>query len=118
MLSEQRRQKNRDNLGASLKEARTLEGFTQKALASALGIEHYTMISQMELGYMAIPANLWVPLAETLKMNRYLWVLRCIQEYHPDINRALFGNLSRREISEFLEALHKGQLDDLIGHQD
>ena len=117
MLSEQRRQRNRDNLGAAIKEARLREGFTQKGLASALGIEHHTMISQMELGYMAVPASLWVPIAETLKMNRYLWVLRCTQEYHPEINRSLFGNRSRREVSEFLEALHKGQLTGLLNDQ-
>ena len=114
MLSEQRKQRNRDNLGATLKEARLREGFTQKGLAAALDIEYHTMISQMELGYMAIPSSLWVPIAETLKMNRYLWVLRCVQEYHPDINRALFGNHSRREVAEFLEALHKGQLFELL----
>lgn len=118
MLSEQRRQRNRNNLGSELKEARVREGFTQKALASALDIEHASMISQMELGYMAIPAPLWVPMADALKMNRYLWVLRCVHEYYPDINRSLFGNLSRREVSDFLTALHKGQLDGLLGHQD
>lgn len=117
MLSEQRRQRNRDNLGAALKEARLREGFTQKGLANALGIEHHTMISQLELGYMAIPAPLWVPLAEVLKMDRYSWVLRCVQEYHPDINRSLFGNLSRRELSEFLEALHKGLLAERLTKQ-
>lgn len=118
MLSEERRQRNKQNLGAELKDARQREGYTQKALAVALGIEHYTMISQMELGYMAIPAPLWGPIADTLKMDRHTWVLRCLQEYQPEILRALFGNRSRREISGFLAALHKGQLDDLRGQTD
>jgi hypothetical protein len=61
---------------------------------------------------MAIPASLWVPIAEALKRNGYLWVLRCVQEYHPEINHSLFGSLSRRQVKEFLEALHKGHLSD------
>ena len=96
---------NRSNLAARLKDVRLKKGYTLKALANALGVEHHTMISQMELGYMAIPASLWVPIADVLKMNRYVWTLRCLQEYHPELNRALFGNLSRREIAEFLESL-------------
>ncbi|WP_170405084.1 helix-turn-helix domain-containing protein [Ruegeria arenilitoris] len=118
MLSEKRRERNRSNLGARLKDARLKKGYTQKALAKALGVENHTMISQMELGYMAVPSNLWVPLAETLNMDRYIWVLLCTQEYHPDMHRSLFGNLSRREIANFLDALHSGQLNDLLKQQN
>lgn len=117
MLSRRRKQRNQDTLGTELKDARLREGFTQKALADALNIEHHTMISQMELGYMAIPASLWVPIADTLRIDRYVWLLRCLQEYHPDINRSLFGKLSRRDTADFLEALHKGQLTELLSKQ-
>ncbi len=117
MLSRCRKQRNQDTLGTALKDARLREGFTQKALADALSIEHHTMISQMELGYMAIPASLWVPIADTLRIDRYVWLLRCLQEYHPDINRSLFGKLSRRDTADFLEALHRGQLTELLSRQ-
>jgi len=114
MLSEKRKQRNKNNLGAILKEARVKEGYTQKALADALGLEYYTMISQMELGYIAIPANLWVPLADVLRMDKSEWVLWCVNEYFPDVHRALFDHRSNREIAVFLDALRKGQLDELL----
>lgn len=71
MLSENRKERNRNNLGTELKNSRVKEGYTQKALATALGLEYYTMISQMELGYMSIPASLWVPIADLLRMDKF-----------------------------------------------
>lgn len=113
MLSESRMQKNRDNLGKALRQAREKEGYSQKALADALDIDYYTMVSQMELGYISIPATLWAPIADALKMNRSEWVLRCLLEYQPDIYRALFDNRSKSEVEGILSAMRKGQLDDL-----
>lgn len=66
MLSDRKKQMNREGLGARLKEERTKSGFTQKALADALGLEYYVMISQMENGYMSIPPALWTPIADKL----------------------------------------------------
>lgn len=114
MLSEKRKRKNKDNLGKLLKEARVEQGFTQKALAEALGLEYYTMISQMELGYISIPASIWGPIAVTLKMDESDWVLRCLHEYQPDVYRALFHNRTLREAGTTLTALHKGQLDEIL----
>lgn len=114
MLSEKRKRRNKDNLGKALKEARVEQGYTQKALASAVNIEYYTMISQMELGYVSIPATLWVPIATTLKMDVSSWVLRCLHEYQPEVYRALFDKRTLREAAATLNALHKGQLDDLL----
>ncbi|WP_170770081.1 helix-turn-helix domain-containing protein [Ruegeria lacuscaerulensis] len=65
---------NRSNLAARLKDVRLKKGYTLKALANALGVEHHTMISQMELGNVAVPSNLWVTLAEPLNLDRYIWV--------------------------------------------
>lgn len=113
MLSEERVQKNRDNLGAELKEARTKAGYTQKALASELGLEYYTMISQMELGYISIPASLWYPISKVLGVNSAEWVLRCLHEYQPEVYKALFHNRGRKECAAFLTMLQKGELDDL-----
>ncbi len=114
MLSEKRKEKNRSNLGARLKEARTAQGFTQKALAEAVGIEYYTMVSQMELGYISIPAALWGPIADVLKMDKSDWVLLCLNEYQPDLYRALFSNRSRREAAKVLTLLRNGQLDNFL----
>lgn len=114
MLSEKRKEKNRNSLGQRLKEARTTQGFTQKALAEALNIEYYTMVSQMELGYISIPATLWGPIADTLKMDRAEWVLLCLNEYQPEVYRALFENRSRREVAKCLTMLRMGQLEDVL----
>ncbi len=114
MLSEKRKEKNKNNLGKRLKDARTAAGFTQKAMADELGIEYYTMVSQMELGYISIPATLWGPIADVLKMDKSEWVLLCLIEYQPELYRALFQNRSRREVTKFLTLLRKGQLDDYL----
>lgn len=114
MLSEDRKKRNRDHLGAELKNARQKEGMTQKALASSLGLEYYTMISQMELGYISIPPSLWVPIAHALKMNPAEWVLKCLREYQPEVFQAIFINRSMNEAEAVISMLHKGELDDLI----
>lgn len=114
MMSEKRKQRNKVNLGTMLKDARTKEGYTQKALADALGLEYYTMISQMELGYISIPPTLWVPIADALRMDKAEWVVKCVSEYMPEVYRSLFDHRSRDEVTAFLTALKKGALDDLI----
>lgn len=114
MLSDKRIRRNKDNLGTELKEARTREGYTQKALADALGLEYYTMVSQMELGYISIPPVLWLKLARVLHMSEEEWVLKCLREYQPDVFEALFRNKSLRETCACLSMFHRGALDDLI----
>lgn len=111
-LSQERRQKNQETLGSRLKSYRTREGFTQKALADALGIEYYTMISQMELGYISIPPSFWGPIADTLKIDRATWILDCLYETNPEIYNALFRMKSRAEVAVMLDKLRKGELDD------
>lgn len=114
MLSDRRKERNRESLGQVLKDARTRQGFTQKALAEALELEYYTMISQMELGYISIPASLWMGIAKVLKMDEYRWVMICLSEYHPEVYKAIFNNRSISESSMVLSMLHKGQLDELL----
>ena len=114
MLSDKRIKKNKDGLGAMLKEARQKQDYTQKTLASELGLEYYTMVSQMELGYISIPPTLWVPIARILKLDAEEWVLRCLFEYQPDVYEALFNNRPSQQSAMFLKALNKGQIDNLL----
>lgn len=110
MLSENRKRKNADSLGRIVKDGRTAAGYTQKAFADALGIEYYTMISQMELGYISIPAAFWVPIADKLNFDVSEWVLRCLEEYQPEVYRALFFNASRSEVADVISSIRKGQI--------
>lgn len=113
MLSNKRVQRNKENLGSELKHARNKAGLTQKALALELGLEYYTMVSQMELGYISIPASLWIPISKALNLNSSEWVLRCLIEYQPEVYRALFHNRSKNEVSRMLNSFHKGDFDHL-----
>ena len=110
-LSDKKRQKNQETLGSRLKARRTAEGFTQKALADALGLEYYTMISQMELGYISIPPAFWGPIADVLNMDRSDWILTCLDEISPEIYSALFGMKSKDEVKMLLDRLRKGEFE-------
>lgn len=117
-LSENRKAQNANTMGQQIKAAREAEGYTQKALADAIGLDYYTMISQMELGYVTVPVTLWVPLANTLKLDRSDFILRCILAYQPDLYDALFGHRGRSEVSRFLTQFNKGQLDQSNGETE
>ena len=104
-LSPQKRARNRDALGAVIKSARLKVGLTQKELADAVGLKYYTMISQLELGYISIPPSLWVPLATTLKINVEDWVTMCLEEIQPEVYAALFGDATPSQVQECLKVL-------------
>lgn len=115
MLSARRRERNADSVGDYLRAARERAGFTQKALADTVGLEYYTMVSQMELGYVAIPPTLWVPLANALRLDRHDFALRCLDAYQPEVYKALYDHRGRREIATALALIQRGALDHLIG---
>lgn len=108
MLSERRRDHNAETIGALLRDAREKSGLTQKAVADAVGLNYYTMISQMELGYVTVPPALWVKLPEVLGMDRQDFVLRCLSATMPDVYEALFGAKGRQEVADALRALGDG----------
>lgn len=110
MLSEHRRHRNERGLGSIIKAAREKSGYTQKALADSLGLEYYTMISQMELGYVSIPPALWIGLCSTLGLDRSEFVLRCLREYQPDVYKSLFDNRGLKDTADVLSAYRKGQI--------
>jgi DNA-binding XRE family transcriptional regulator len=109
MLSEERIESNKKGLGKVIKEHRAKVGMTQKDLAAVLDIEYYTMVSQMELGYMSIPPSLWGKLARALDMDKHVWALRCLHTYQPDVFKALFGHASIDESADYLRRLEGDQ---------
>ena len=108
MLSERRRDHKAETIGAFLKAAREKAGLTQKADADAVGLNYYTMISQMELGYVTVPPALWVKLPDVLGMDRQDFVLRCLSANLPEVYEALFHNKGRQEVADALRAFLKG----------
>lgn len=108
MLSERRRDHNAETIGALIKAAREKTGLTQKAVADAVGLNYYTMISQMELGYVTVPPALWVRLPDVLGMDRQDFVLRCLSANLPEVYEALFANKGRQEVADALRAFLKG----------
>ncbi len=108
MLSERRRDHNAETIGALIRAAREKAGLTQKAVADAVGLNYYTMISQMELGYVTVPAGLWVKLPDVLGLDRQDFVLRCLSAHQPEVYEALFGTKGRNDVAEALRALQTG----------
>lgn len=115
MLSEEKTLGNRGLIGALMKDRRVSLGYTQKAFADVLGIEYYTLISQMERGHMTVPPTLWGPIAEALKIDRQEWVLQCLREIQPEVYDALFGDKAIAEASAALRALEVGSFAIEIG---
>ena len=108
MLSERRRDHNAETIGGLVRAAREKAGLTQKAVADAVGLNTYTMISQMELGYVTVPPALWVRLADALNMDRQDFVLRCLSAQMPEVYGSLFGNKGRQEVADALRAFLQG----------
>lgn len=100
--------RDRSTLGQALKGHRQAAGYTQKELADVLGIEYYTMVSQMELGYMPIPPALWLPIADALGIDRTEWALLCLSEIQPEVYQALFEGASLRQARVALKSLTTG----------
>ena len=98
MSKDTRKTRNHVEIGAFLKAERERAGMTQKALADEIGLSYYTMISQMELGYIAVPPSLWVPIANALGLKRSSFVLEMLLEIQPEVYRALFGSAPRQSV--------------------
>ena len=105
MLKEKTRKRNSAHIGGRVKEKREELGMTQKTLADALGLSYYTMISQIEKGYVTLPPSMWVPIAEALRLDVEEWVTLCLDQLQPDIYHALFGPVDRTTVIRALKEL-------------
>lgn len=106
MLSPETRKRNAAEIGATIKRRRQELSMTQKDLGVKLGLNYYTMISQVENGYVTLPPALWAEVADALALDRVEWVATCLDHLHPDIFAALFGRASKAEVEEILRNLH------------
>lgn len=82
----------RRRAGSWLKNRRMEVGLTQRALAEAVGLEYYTMVSMIEAGRGRIPPDSYLAWAKALEMQPALFVRTLMQYYDPITHAILFGD--------------------------
>lgn len=82
----------RATLGVWLKELREQQGLSQRDLASALSLDYYTFISQLENGRGKIPSHRYVEWAEALGQNPKPFVKTLLSHYEPATYKILFSD--------------------------
>lgn len=84
-LTTSRRKENKKSLGDLISNRRKELNVTQQELASKCGVKYYTMISQIELGYITCPEALWLPLGKVLYAdNPHRFLFQCEREVFPE----------------------------------
>ncbi len=81
----------RREAGVWLKELRERRGMSQRQLASKLGAEYYTFISQLETGRGRIPPDRYREWANALGVEPAEFVKTLMQYYDPVTYGILFG---------------------------
>lgn len=84
-------QKLRQDAGRWLRGLREEAGLSQRQLATAVGVEYYTFISQLEAGRGRIPPERYEAFAEALAMEPQAFVRELMRYYDPVTHRILFG---------------------------
>jgi transcriptional regulator with XRE-family HTH domain len=81
----------RREAGAWLKELRERRGLSQRQLATMLGTEYYTFISQLETGRGRIPPDRYQAWADALELDAADFVKALMRYYDPVTYGILFG---------------------------
>lgn len=80
----------RQDAGRWLKQLRESRGFTQRELASMVGLQFYTFISQLESGRGRIPPDRYQAWAVALGIDAQEFVRELLRYYDPITYRHLF----------------------------
>jgi DNA-binding XRE family transcriptional regulator len=89
----------RKQAGYWLRELRENRGLSQRELAQKVGVEYYTLISQLEHGYGRIPPNRYLAWANALAVEPQVFVRGLMTFYHsrePDDSCELPRSLHRK----------------------
>ena len=78
--------------GQWLRELREKRGLSQRQLATLVGAEYYTFISQLETGRGRIPPDRYRQWAEALSVDAAEFVRTLMQYYDPVTYDILFGH--------------------------
>ena len=81
----------RRTAGLWLKELRERRGLSQRQLASLVGADYYTFISQLETGRGRIPPDRYHTWAAALEVEPAEFVRTLMQYYDPVTYQILFG---------------------------
>ena len=82
----------RREAGRWLKELREKKGLSQRAMAERVGVDYYTLISQIEAGRGRIPPDRYSAWAEALGVDPRFLVRTLLRYYDPVTYRLLFEN--------------------------
>ena len=77
--------------GRWLKELRERAGLSQRELATRVGAEYYTFISQLETGRGRVPPDRYTQWAEALGVDARDFVRDLMRYYDPLTHNILFG---------------------------
>jgi len=77
--------------GRYVRECRERAGLTQLELSKRLGLDYYTLISQVELGKTRVPPERMKEWAEHLNVPPKAFAERLLQNYDPFTWSLLFG---------------------------
>jgi transcriptional regulator with XRE-family HTH domain len=78
-------------MGKWLRTLRETGGLSQRDLATALGLDYYTFISQLENGRGRIPPARYAEWADALGVDRKLFVEKVLYFTEPHTYEILFG---------------------------
>ena len=78
--------------GLFLKQLRQHRGLTQRDVASALNLNYYTMIAQIESGAARVPPDHFVGYAKLLQVDPPLFIKKLMAYYDPITYSGLFGS--------------------------
>ncbi len=89
-------------LGCWLKGLREARGLSQRELAKKVGVEHYTIISQLESGFGRMPPGGHVVWANALGVTPWEFAGKLMRSYDPAIYRLLFDKECCKEKAQSL----------------
>lgn len=83
----------RRRVGGWLQQLREASGLSQRQLATVLGIDYYTFVSQVESGRGRIPPDRYAAWAKALGVELKLFVRVLMRHYDPMTYECLFDEL-------------------------
>lgn len=78
--------------GRWLRELRERQGLSQRQLATLIGAEYYTFVSQLETGRGRIPPDRYRAFADALGVEVKTFVRELMRYYDPVTHEVLFGD--------------------------